>query len=179
MSGKIKTTIAASAITVLSGLAAILHSITRDDLPRAIGGLSLTVIGLVAIVLIVIRRTFMDSREERRRLAEALSDAHSMKSRHLTAQAAMECEQVRLRRDLDAERRAMTVRLAAEREAMAREFEERRAADIAETMEATVRMFQGGKFAPGTNGNLIRFPKQHPQHQPERARSREHGVVGP
>jgi hypothetical protein len=176
-SGKIKTLIAAAAVTTTAGLATILHAIVHDDLPLSIGGLALTLIGLTALILIAVTNTA----EERRRLAAAQRAAQDEQARCLAARAANEVEYGRLRQDINAERYANAARLIAEREAMANEFAERRAADIAETMEATVRMFQGGKFAPAETkaGNLIEFPRQHPERQPERARSREHGVVGP
>ncbi|MEW2420503.1 hypothetical protein AB0911_08155 [Streptomyces nigra] len=180
-SGKIKTLVAAAAGAVLAGLAALLHGIMRDDLPRSIGGLALIVIGLTVIVLAVIRRWVTDTRQERILLAASQREAQGQRSQYFAAQAALAAEQSRLKQNIDAERHALAARLKAERETMAREFEERRATVIAETMEATVRMFQNGKFAPAetVTGNLIEFPRQHPERQPEQARSREHGVVGP
>lgn len=180
-SGAIKTTAAVAAAVVLAGLAALLYGLVRDDLPRSIAGLGLAIVGLTVISLIAIRRWVTDTRDERRLLAASQREAQSQKSVHIAAQAALECEQGRLNQDMAAERRALTVRLKAEREAMARDFAEQRATVIAETMEATFLMFHSGKFAPTktVSGNLIEFPRQHPERQQERARSREHGVVGP
>jgi hypothetical protein len=180
-SGAVKTMYAAAAGVTLTGLLAILYGITRDGLPRSIGGLGLTIVGLTTLVLLVIRRWITDTSEERTRLASATAAAQTEKARHFAAQAAMELEQGRLRRDLDAERIALFARLTAEREAMLDEFEDRRATLISETMEATVLMMRGGKLpAPAAPaGNLIEFPRQHCERHPERARSREHGVVGP
>lgn len=180
-SGEIKTTAAAAALVVAAGLAAILYGLVYDDLPRSIAGLGLTIVGLTVIVLIVIRRWVTDTRAERQLLAAAQREAHNQKSVYVAAQAALENEQGRLNRDMAAERLALSARLKSERDALARDFAEQRATVIAETMEATFHMFRGGKFAPTqtVTGNLIEFPRQHPERQEERARSREHGVVGP
>lgn len=173
---------AAAAVVALAGLLAILYGIAYDDLPRSIGGLGLTIIGLTVIALITIRKWVTDTRAERQLLAASQREAQAQKFRYLTAQAALEVEQGRLRRDIDSERRAITIHLKAEREAMAREFDEQRATVISETVEASFLMFRSGKVAAArtATGKLIQmFPQQHPQHQEERARSRERGVVGP
>lgn len=180
-SGAIKTTAAAAALVVAAGIAATLYGLIYDDLPRSIAGLGLTVVGLTVIVLIVIHRWVTDTRAERQLLAASQREAQSQKSVYVVAQAALENEQGRLNRDMAVERLALSARLKAEREALARDFAEQRAIVIAETMEATVMMYRSGKFAPTqtATGNLIEFPRQHPERQEERARSREHGVVGP
>lgn len=180
-SGAVRTTAVAAALLVATGLAAILYGLIYDDLPRSIGGLGLTLIGLTVIALIVIRRWVTNTEQERRLLAASQREAQAERARYFAAQAALENEQGRLNRDMAAERLALSARLKTERDAMTRDFEEQRATVIAETMEATFLMFHGGKFAPTqtATGNLIEFPRQHPERQPERARSREHGVVGP
>lgn len=180
-SGKIKTMAAAAAAVALAGLTAIIYGLIRDDLPRSIGGLGLTVIGLFALVLVAMRRWVTDTRQERALLAASQREAQAERARYFAAQAALENEQGRLNRDVAAARRALDVRLQAEREAMAKDFEAKRGDLIAETMEATFRMIHGDKLAAerAASGRLIQFPRQHPEPQPERARSREHGVVGP
>lgn len=181
-SGAVNTMHVAAAGVALAGLLTISYGIARDDLARSIGGLGLTVVGLIALVLLVIRRWITDTSKERTRLAEATEAAQAEKARHFAAQAAMELEQGRLRRDLETERVALFAHVQAERAAMLQEFDNKRADLISETMETTVLMMRGGKLpasAPPTRGNLIEFPRQHPERQPERARSREHGVVGP
>lgn len=172
-----KATATAAAVAVAIGLTVILYSITHGNLPHSIGGLGLTVLGLTVLVLINIRQWITDTSAERALLAAAQREAQNQKNVYITAQAALENEQGRLAQDLAAERAALDARLAAEREALRDEFEERRATLQAETMEATVMMLRGDGFAPSTTGQLIQFPKQHPQQ--ERHRSREHGVVGP
>lgn len=182
LNGGMRAAAVAGAVLLFGGLAVTLHGIIRDDLPHSIGGACLTFTALMAWALFLIRRWIGDTADERRALADARQRADAEQARYFAAQAALELEQGRLNRDMAAERRALTVRLKAEREAMAIEFEERRATVIAETMEATVLMMKGRAFAPGTSvtGKLIRlFPEQQPQHQRERQRSREHGVVGP
>lgn len=176
-----KATAVSAAMVMLAGLATILHATVRDDLPRAICGLTLTVTALTAIGLLVIRRWVTDTRDARRDYADAQRRTESQKDSYLAAQAGLENERGRLALDVAAERAQLAARLKAEREAMEAEFEKRRGDLIAETMEATVLMYRGGKFAPDATvaGKLIRFPEQHPHQQPDRARSREHGVVGP
>lgn len=166
-----------------SGLAVVLYGTLRDDLARALGGTCVTLTALTVIALILIRQWIVDTSEERRALADATRRAADVRDRYVASQAALECEQTRLTRDRATERYADAALLKTEREAMAADFETRRGNLIAETMEATLLMFQGGKFNPEATGagNLIHFPKQHPEVDPEvsRERSREHGGVGP
>lgn len=163
------------------GTLLIFHGMIRHDLPRSLGGACLAMTALTLIALGAIRRWVTDTSDERRILAATQREAQGRKDTYLAAQANLENEQSRLSRDMAAERANLAARLKAERQAMTEEFEERRAALIAETMEATVRMIQGGKMAPAQarTGNLIQFPEQHPARAGERERSREHGVVGP
>ncbi|MFD9248440.1 hypothetical protein [Streptomyces bottropensis] len=134
-------------------------------------------IALALISLAFIHHWFTNTGQERRDLAERTRAAEEERSRYVSLKAALENEQGRLARDMAAERAGLAVRLATEREALRSEFEERRASLVAKTMEATVRMYRNGKFAPQptAKGNLIPFPQQ----QPERERSRGHNVVGP
>jgi hypothetical protein len=180
-SGRIKIIAAAATAALLAGPAAILYGIARDEQPSSTGGLGLTVIGLTILILIVIRKWVTDTLTERLALGAAQREAQTQRDRYVAAQAALENEQGRLRQDLNAEHLALAARLEVERAAIERDFEEQRAALIAETVEATFLMIHSGKCAPTRNGtgNLIQFPQQHPQHQAERTRSREHGVVGP
>lgn len=179
-SGAIKTMAAAAAAVVLVGLAATLYGLAYGDLPRSIAGLGLTTVGLIVIALIMIRRWVTDTRAERSLLAASQREAQAERARYFAAQAALENEQCRLNQDMAAARRALDVRLKAEREAIAQDFERQRSDLIAETMEATFQMIRGDKLAAErATGRLIQFPRQHPEPQPERARSREHGVVGP
>jgi hypothetical protein len=165
--------------TVAGGLSAVLYGTLRNDIARAVGGTCVTLTALTVVALVLIRQWIRDTADDRRLLAAAQREAQAERSRYFAAQAALEVEQGRLARDRSAEQRADAARLKAEREVMASEFEERRAALIAETMEATVLMMRGGELNPPPSGNLIPFPHQQAERQPERARSREHGVVGP
>ena len=171
---------------MLAGLPVLLYGIWRDDAARSIGGACLVICGLILVSLVLVRRWVVDTSDERRILAAAQRQAIDERTRYIASQAALENEQARLNRDMAAERHRIAAQLIAEREAMLAEFEERRAALVAETMEATVMMFRGGKFAPEElpqRGNLIKFPRDLPQQtpapEPQRERSREHGVVGP
>ena len=173
---------AATAGTALvAGLAVVLYGTLRDDLARALGGTCVTLTALTVIALVLIRRWIVDTSEERRILAAAQREAERERSRYFAAQAALENEQGRLTRDRATERLADAARLKVERDAIAADFENRRGALIAETMEATMRMVRGGKLAPDApaSGTLIPFPHQQAHRQAERERSREHGVVGP
>lgn len=159
------------------GLALVIHGTAHREPAHTLGGTCITLTAVAVFALTLIRRWIVDTRDERRILAAAQREAIAEQSRYIAGQAALENEQGRLEQDMAAERAALAARLKAEREALAAEFAERRDSLIAETMEATVLMMKEGKLAPGqqATANLIPFPKQEPQ----RARTREHGVVGP
>jgi hypothetical protein len=185
----LRATAVAAAVMMLGGLSVLLHGVTYNSPARAIGGGCLSIVALMLVSMILLRRWITDTSNERRALGDAQRRAALQHDRYLAAEVALEAERGRLRRDMDAERVQLTARLEAEREALEAEFEERKATLIAETMEATVLMFRNGKFAPEqpARTNLIRFPKQAAEQSPasaqaqggQRGRSREHGVVGP
>ena len=179
-----RATNVAAAVAMLGGLPALFYGILHNDTARSIGGACLIMTGLILSALVAIRRWIVDTGDERRILAAAQRQASEERTRYIAAQAALENEQARLNRDMAGERQRIAAPLIAEREAMRDEFEENKAALVAETMETTVRMFHGGKFAPEETlqqGNLIQFPEKLPTQgpAPSRERSREHGVVGP
>lgn len=176
-----RTTAAAASVAGLVGLVVTFHGAVRDQLAHSLGGVCLTMIALTALILVAIRKWVTDTSLERTVLAATQREAQTERSRYVALQAALENEQGRLRQDMAAERAALTARLKSERAALAAEFDERRDSLIAETMEATVLLHINGKLAPGkpTAGTLIPFPNQQSQGGLERARSREHGVVGP
>lgn len=164
-----------------AGLTAILYGMARDDLPRAIGGLALTVTALTIIGLLVIRRWVTDTRDERRFLAATQRQAEAERATYVAAKAALVSEQGRLLQDVAAERAALTARLATEREAMQEEFDRARGEISADAMEQLASWITGGKVRPPDRpkNNLIRFPKQQPETHPQQERSREHGAVRP
>jgi hypothetical protein len=172
---------------MLGGLPALLYGILHNDTARSIGGACLIMTALVLSALVAIRRWIVDTSDERRALADEQRQASEAHHRYIASQAALENEQARLNRDMAAERQRIAAQLIAEREVMRDEFEERKAALVAETMETTFLMIKGGKFAPEEEtrqqGNLIQFPKDLPAQvhpaSPERERSRGHEVVGP
>lgn len=176
---KAATTTAAT-ITA-AGFAVILHSTMRGNAAGSIGGTCLVMAALTLIVLTVIRRWVVDTREERRTLATATQQAQAEQTRYIAVQAALESERGRLTRDAAADRAHTAARLAAERKAMESEFEEQRARLAAESFRTGVEMERSGalKPQPHATGNLIRFPRQQPDQAPERERSRGHNVVGP
>ncbi|MEV6119874.1 hypothetical protein AB0M23_05010 [Streptomyces sp. NPDC052077] len=155
----------------------IIYGLVQHDLAWSLGGACLTMPVLTLIALVAVRRWIVDTRDERRVLAAAQRQAEVERTRYIAAQAALENEQGRVRRDVAAERSALAAQTSAERAAMEAEFEEKRAALICKTMEATVRMFHEGKFAPQPSAttNLIPFPDK----PVTRERPRGHGVVGP
>lgn len=180
--GSSRSTNMAAAVAMLGGLPALLYGILHSDTARSIGGACLVMTALVLSALVAIRRWIVDTSEERRALADAQHQASEAQHRYIASQAALENEQARLNRDMAVERHRIAAQLIAEREAMRDEFEERKAALVAETMETTFLMIKGGKFAPEPpTGNLIQFPEQLPTQAPtpSRERSRGHGVVGP
>jgi hypothetical protein len=165
---------------MLGGIPVLLYGIWLDDTARSLGGACLVMASLILISLVLIHRWITDTTDERRILAAAQRQAAEERTRYIASQAALENEQARLNRDMAAERHRIAAQLIAERDALLVEFEERRAALVAETMEATVMMIRGGKFAPEEappRNNLIQFPKDLPAQEP--SRQREHGVVGP
>jgi hypothetical protein len=179
--GRSRVTIASAAALILAGLTIVLHGIALDDIPRSVGGLGVALVGATATALVMIRIWVTDTGEQRHQLAHDQRLALAQRDRYFAAQAALECEQSRITQAAAAERAANAARLAAERDALHTEFEERRAALIAETMEATILMLRGDKLTADEKpaGNLIPFPQQLLHREPEQARSREHGVVGP
>lgn len=170
---------AIAAVTVATalcgGITLTLTGIAHNQVPHSLGGVGTIMIALTAAVLLVIRRWVTDTRNERSVLAATQRETQAERTRYIAAQAALENERTRMRRDLDAEHVALVERARVEREVLDDEFEERRGELINQTMEATVRMFHNGKFAPDTRrgATLIQFP------QPQQNRSQEHGVVGP
>lgn len=185
LAGRTRNTAATAALAGVVGFTVTLHGAYRNQPAHSLAGVCITMIALTALILIAIHKWTTDTSTERTILAATQREAQSRKDQYLAAQAALEIEQGRLARDMAAARRRTAADLIKEREALRAEFEEKRANLISETMEATVLMFRDGKFAPDTTtatGRLIRFPDQsQPARatEPERARSQEHGVVGP
>jgi hypothetical protein len=177
-----RATTGAAGVAALTGITLTGHGILRASIPQAVGGSCLTMAALIIIALVLIRRWVSDTRDVRNALAATQREVERERSRYFALQMALEGEQGRLTRDMATERRRIAAILIREREKMDADFEEKRAALISETVEATVLMIHNGKLAPNTpaTGQLIHFPtQQQPAPATERARSREHGVVGP
>jgi hypothetical protein len=164
---------------MLGGLTLTLYGVLHNEVPHSLSGVGAIMIALTLLVLLVIHKWVTDTRAERELLAASQRETQAERSCYIAAQAALVNERSRMRRDLDDERAAILMVANREREALLAEFEENRARLVCETMEATVRMFHNGKFAPDTRrgGTLIQFPNQHPQTQ--RNQPREHGVGRP
>ncbi|WP_225825677.1 DUF4355 domain-containing protein [Streptomyces naphthomycinicus] len=180
-----RTVAGATGVSTLAGIGVTLLGVLTADLPMVVGGTCLTITALIVLALLLVYRWITDTREERRVLAAMQRTAQSERDQCFAARVATESERGRLLQEVRAEQRRMASTLAREREAMRAEFEEQKAQLIVETMEATVRMFHNGKFAPAaapTTGRLIHFPKQgEPAPAPAtgRTRPREHGEVAP
>lgn len=179
--GKTRTTAAAGAALLTGGLAVCGYGAIRSDLPPALGGTCLVVTALTLIALAIIRTWTRDAAAERRELAEARHEAEAERRKHFAGQAALECEMTRLNRDMAAERARIAATLIAEREAMRAELEERRLQITTEAFRTGVEMERAGMLRPDAPlpPNLIQFPRQKAEHQPEREHSRDHGVVRP
>ena len=170
-----------AALGALGGLSLTIHGLMSDQLSHSLSGVALTMVGLTAIVLTVIRKWVTDTSDERRVLAAAQREAQGERARYFAERAALVNEQARMSKDIAAERAALTARLKSEREAMQAEFDAALGEASADAMNIAMSWVHGGKFAPPQpqQGNLIQFPHQQPQDQPQRERSREHGVVRP
>lgn len=177
-SGKQITAVVCASVTMLVGPALVLHGVIRQHPANSLTGVAVTMIALTLIILLVVHGWVTSTGAERARLSADQQAAQEEKARYFAAQAALENEQQRLHRDLAAERVALEERAKVERAATAAEFEERRAALVSETMDATFRMIRNGQFTNDRpRGKVIEFPQQ--QAEPARKRPREHGVVGP
>jgi hypothetical protein len=170
-------TIGAAAVAVLTGIVLTGYGMLRTSITHTVGGSCITLGALIAIGLVLIRSWVCDTRDIRAALSASQREAERERSRYFAAQAALTMEQGRLTQGMAAERRRIATILIREREKMEADFEERRATITCEAYEAGFLMARSGKCTSSTGraGNLIPFPQQ----QGERARAREHGVVGP
>ncbi|MFE2353411.1 hypothetical protein [Streptomyces parvulus] len=161
----------------------IIHSTARDNVAGSIGGACLVMVGLTLAILIFVRRWVCDTRDERRILAATQREAQAERTRYIAAQAGLTNESTRLNREIAAERTRILTTLKVEREAMAADFDNTRAKELAEAFQTGAEMERAGVFKhrqQPPRGNLLTFPKKQPAApEPERERSREHGVVGP
>lgn len=176
-----KTTTAAGGALLASGLAAGGYGAVRSDLPRSLGGGCLVLIALFLIALALIHAWTTNTGAERSELAEGRREADAARRKYFAAEAALESEMTRHTRDMATERSRVTATLLAERTAMRAQLEKERLQITTEAFRTGVEMERSGAFKPDTAlpANLIPFPKQHPQDEGQRQRTREHGVVGP
>lgn len=180
LTGNTRTAVA-GAVLLAGGMTVCGYGAARGDLPAALGGTCLVVIAVTLLALAVIRTWITDAASERRELASARREADADRRKHFAGQAALECEMTRLNRDMAAERARIAATLIAEREAMRAELEERRLQITTEAFRTGVEMERAGMLRPDAPlpPNLIQFPRQKAEPQPEREHSRGHGVVGP
>nr|WSS66787.1 hypothetical protein OG284_36815 [Streptomyces sp. NBC_01177] len=151
---------AGAALVTSAGLSTVVFGIITENLERTVGGAIFTMTALTLIALVLIRRWITRADTERSRLGDAVRDADTERMRYLAAQAALEVERGRLRRDIAGEHKRLTATLEAERTAMRAHFEEQRAHVICETIEATVGLVRDGLLNPTTHqyGQIIGFP---------------------
>lgn len=156
---------AGAALITSAGLSTVVYGIITENLERTVGGAIFTMTALTLIALVLIRRWITNADADRQRHDDAVRAADTERMRYVAAQAALEVERGRGRRDLAAEHKRMSATLEAERAAMRDRFEEERATLVCETIETTFRMFQDGKFAPAAHeyARVIGFPN--PTHQ--------------
>lgn len=161
-----RATAVGAALITSAGLGIILYGIITDDLKRAIGGAIFALCSLSFIALVVIRRWITDTNAERRRLDDAVRTADADRMRYVAAQAACEVERARVRRDVAAERELLAARLEAERAAMDKQFEEKRAKLICDTTEAAFLLFKDGfpDVSAPEGARVIGFPTLDHQH---------------
>ncbi|MFJ9112953.1 hypothetical protein [Streptomyces sp. NPDC102283] len=170
-----RATAAGAALITSAGLSIVLYGIITENLERTVGGAIFTMTALTLIALVLIRRWVTNTTAERQRLSDATREKDTEHMRYLAAQAALEVERGRLRRDAIVEREQLTARLAAERAAMNERFEEQRAELVCKTMEATVQLYRDGHFdpsAPTAYARIIGFPtpevRQRAAEEPQR-----------
>ncbi|MEV6074979.1 hypothetical protein AB0L80_07710 [Streptomyces sp. NPDC052069] len=176
-----RATAAGAALITSAGLSIVLYGIITENLERTVGGAIFTMTALTLIALVMIRRWITTTATERQRLGDAVREADAERMRYVAAQAALEVERSRLRRDAAAEREQVNARLATERDAMDAQFEERRAELVCTTMETTVRLYRAGHFDPSDPASFARvigFPtpavREHPAEAAPRGRGASH-----
>ncbi|MEV5851464.1 hypothetical protein [Streptomyces anulatus] len=139
----------------------MLYGIITENLERTVGGAIFTMTALTLIALVMIRRWITTTNAERQRLGDAVREADAERMRYVAAQAALEVERSRLRRDAAAEREQLAARLATERDAMDAQFEEKRNTVVIETFATTVELVRDGLLDvndPASYGRVIGFP---------------------
>ncbi|MEV0114622.1 hypothetical protein AB0H77_15420 [Streptomyces sp. NPDC050844] len=150
----------------------IIHGVAHKEPTGTLAGACLGMMVCAGVGFVSIRRWTTDTRVERARLADAVRDAESERTRYIAAQAAMEMERQRVARDAAADHARTAAILTAERAAMADQFEEQRAQLVSETLEVAFKLARsntGEETHEHERARVINFPQQ----QAERARSRD------
>ncbi|MFI6251446.1 hypothetical protein [Streptomyces sp. NPDC051016] len=161
------------------------HGAINESGAHAMLGAAVTFTAITAIALSLIKRWVTDTREERSRLSDEQKQAEEKKLRYVALQGALEAENTRIKQDLAAERAQGLAALEVKKAAMEAQFEKDRFQIQTSAFRSGVLFERAGMLEPDAPipGNLIQFPKQHPDPErsetPQRERSREHGVVGP
>jgi hypothetical protein len=156
------------------GILAILYGVTRNDLPRSLGGACMVVAALAIVSLATIKRWINDVESERGRLGEATHTAQTEAAKYFAAQAGLAAEKARMLRDAEVSRAALAARLKVEREALQDEFEEQRNALIDSTFEKAVLLERSGALKAQQEPVHERavVTQLFPHQQPERVRDR-------
>lgn len=115
--------IAASTITLVAGIATTTIGLIVGDTSKSASGASITIIGLAALSLILLRRWVTDTSAERSRLAAATTAATNEQARYIAGLAAVDAEHARVRRDATAMARHQVAQLEVERVKLQAEFD--------------------------------------------------------
>ncbi|MEV7389558.1 hypothetical protein [Streptomyces sp. NPDC091215] len=180
-----RATTAAATVLLAVGLALSTHGALNGSGAHAMAGAAVTFTAITAIALCMIRRWVTNTSAERARLARAEERAEEKQLKFVALQGALQGENARIKRDLEAERAQGLAALEVRRAALEAQFEKDRFQIETKAFQTGVLFERAGMLEPDAPipGNLIQFPKQHPEPDPEgapqRERSREHGVVGP
>lgn len=126
------TLFAGGILTALTGMVA--------DLPaRAAGGSAVTVTALTMFALPCIRRWILEAGDMRAMALDQICEAQREKARALAAQAAVEVERDRMRRDAAYEAQRSVAAIAAEKQRLHEQFEADRTEIMLKAYEAGVR----------------------------------------
>ncbi|MFJ4681985.1 hypothetical protein [Streptomyces sp. NPDC088789] len=175
-----RTTMAGGIALLATGTGIGARGAVTSDVPQSLAGTCLVITALTTIVLTLAHHWVTDTRAERQELARSIGEAEAERRRFVALRGALEAESARSVSDLNEQRTKLAAQLFTERETMRKEFEDRRLQVAGDAFRIGAQMERAGmlKSDDPVPSNLIRlFPEQAPQ--PERERSRGHGVVGP
>lgn len=128
---------------------------------RAAGGSAVTVTALMMFALPCIRRWILEAGDLRGVALEQISEAQKEKARALAAQAALEVERNRMRRDAAYQTQRSEAAITAEKQRLQSQFDEDRTEIMCKAYEAGVRHTLDGLLdapAPARGRSVVPFP---------------------